>query len=128
MWALEEHWDRVNSRLIGRVEWRLEQVMFLQRCFPRGERLCSVVFSAANINGLQFVFYPCGSMDARDNYCSLFVHCPERAELKCWLSVGKQRREAYRSHPNSIGRSNFCLTEGCIDRATDTLTLALEIA
>lgn len=128
--CLQEQWDGLRSRMVGRVEWRLEQVLMLQQCFPKGESLCSAMFSAGGFEHLQLVFYPSGDDDARACYCSFFLFCPGHSMLQCWLSVGKQRREAHRlrCRPDFTGRSNFCLFEGCTDRGNDTLVLALDIA
>jgi len=127
---LQEQWDSLRARMVGRVEWRLEQVLLLQQAFPKGECLCSTVFSAAGAEQLQLVFYPSGDEDARPSYCSFYLLCPRTTVLQCWLSAGKQRREVQRlrSKPNLLGRSNFCLFEGCMDRGSDSLTLVLEIA
>lgn len=128
--CLQEQWDHLRSRMVGRVEWRLEQVLMLQQSFPKGQCLCSAMFSAGGVDHLQLVFYPSGDEDARACYCSFFLYCPEQSTLQCWLSVGKQRREAHRlpPKPGFLGRCNFCLFEGCADRINDTLTLAVEIA
>merc|ERR1719464_1785197 len=116
--------------MVGRVEWRLEHVLMLQQSFAKGECLCSAMFSAGGVKHLQLVFYPSGDEDARASYCSFFLFCSGQSTMQCWLSVGKQRREAHRllCKPDFLGRSNFCLFEGCADRSSDALTLALEIA
>lgn len=122
--------ERLRSRIAGRVEWRIEQAALLPRCFERGSSLCSAVFAAGGLSDLQLVFYPSGDKDARDLYCSFYLHAPDPESLHCWLSVGKNRREALstRERPHMFGRSNFCLFEGSVDRSSDVLTLSLEIA
>lgn len=128
--SLQDQWERLRSRMVGRVEWNLEQVILLQRCFPKGNCLCSPVFSAGGFEDLQLVFYPSGDDSARECYCSFFLHCPQESALQCWLSVGKTRREAprLREKLGRFGRSNFSLFEACVDRGADKLTLVLEIA
>lgn len=132
LWNLEYQWDRLRSRMVARVEWHVEQVLLMQQVFSKGEPLCSSLFTAGGVNDLQFVFYPSGDSDARDHYCSLYVHCREGdgTALRCWLSAGKQRREGQvvKQRPGLIGRSNFCLFESCSDKGSDTMTLVLEIA
>jgi len=129
--SLRDEWDDLRSRMISRVEWRLEWALMLQQRFPKGECLCSSAFRAGGAEQLQLMFYPSGDEDARACYCSFFLACPGRSTvLQCWLSVGKHRREAHRSlrRPDLLGRSNFCLFEGCADRGSDALVLTLEIA
>merc|ERR1712194_106475 len=48
---------------------------------------------------------------------------------KCWLSVGKQRREARSSSDQQgfLGRTNFCRYDLGMDATDDTILLALEI-
>jgi len=49
--------------------------------------------------------------------------------IKCWLSVGKHRREAKCAFekPGFFGRTNFCRFENSIDPMDDTTLLVLEI-
>jgi len=127
--AVQEQVDRMRSRMTRRVEWRLEQASCLRQCFAEGESLCSSTFMAAGLEGLQLVFYPSGYTGAKDLFCSLFLYYPGGATLRCWLSAGKQRREAriaFVEQPGFFGRTNFCRFDGCID-ADDSLLLALEI-
>jgi len=121
--------ELMRSRMVRRIEWRVEQASALRRCFPEGECLCSTSFEAAGIEGLQLVFYPSGYVGARDGYCSFFLHCPAGSFLRCWLSIGKQRREGRLSfeRPGFYGRTNFCRFEFCIDTSEDIVLLVLEI-
>lgn len=127
---LEAEWEQLRSRIVGRVEWRIEQATMLQQCFARGACLCSATFSAAGLSDLQLVFYPSGDKETRELYCGLFLHAPGQEAVQCWLSIGKQRREALgaRDRPGFFGRSNFCLFEGSVDKGSDTLTVALEVS
>lgn len=128
--ALEQRWDHLQSRVVGRVEWRIEQATLLQRCFARGSCLCSVPFAAGGFSNLQLVFYPSGDSESRDNCCSFYLYAPGLEALRCWLVVGKQRRDALAAlgRPAFFGRSNFCLYEGTVDKGSDSLLLALEVA
>lgn len=121
--------ELMRSRMVRRIEWRLERASLLRRCFPEGESVCSTTFEAAGVEGLQLVFYPSGYQGVREGFCSFFLHCPAGSMLKCWLSAGKQRREARLTfeRPGFFGRTNFCRFESCIDTADDTVLLVLEI-
>jgi len=119
----------MNSRMVRKVEWRIECASLLRRCFPPNECLCSASFSAAGIEGMQFVFYPSGYKGSTEGYCSLFLYGPAGATLKCFLSAGPQRREASHSfdEPGAFGRTNFARYEGTIDEADDSILVQLEI-
>lgn len=128
---VQDQVDMIRSRMVRRVEWRVERANELVRCFPQGECLCSAPFDAGGIEGLQFVFYPAGTKDARDGHCSLYVSCPPGTAVHCWLVVGKQRWEAMSSMEASqtgehVGRSSFCHLDGCIEK-DDSITVAMEI-
>jgi hypothetical protein len=120
--------DVMNSRMTRTVEWRLERASRLPNSFAQGESMCSTTFQAAGLDGLQFVFYPSGSFGAKEGYCSCFLFYSGRAALKCWLSVGKQRREAKISFSSAgfFGRTNFCPMDMCID-SSDAVMLSVEI-
>jgi len=127
---VQEEVNRMRSRMTRRIEWKLEQASMMLRCFPQGESLCSSTFMAAGLEGLQLIFYPSGYADAKDGFCSLFLFCPAGSTLRCWLSAGKQRREAARvsfDQPGFFGRTNFCRFENCVDVHDDSVLLALEI-
>lgn len=121
--------ERMRSRLVRRVEWRIEQAASLRRLFPEGECLCSMPFEAAGVEGLQMVFYPSGYDGVREGYCSYFLHVPAGASLRCWLSIGKNRREGRLAfeRPGFHGRTNFCRYEFAADPAEDVVVLVLEI-
>jgi len=121
--------ELMQSRMVRKIEWRVENASMLRRCFPVNECICSASFAAAGIEGMQFVFYPSGYKNATEGYCSLFLYGPAGATLKCWLSAGSQRREASHSfdEPGAFGRTNFCRFESCIDEAEDTIVIILDI-
>jgi len=126
---VHEEVNRMRSRMTRRIEWKVEQASAVQRYFPQGESLCSSVFMAAGLEGLQFVFFPSGYTGAKEGFCSLFMFCPGGSMLRFWLSVGTQRREARISfqQPGFFGRTNFCRFENGIDTADDSILLVLEI-
>jgi hypothetical protein len=119
----------MQSRMVRKIEWRVEQASLLRRCFPPNECLCSASFAAAGIEGMQFVFYPSGYKNATEGYCSLFLYGPAGATLKCWLCAGNQKREASHSfdEPAAFGRTNFCRFESCIDENEDCIVIVLDI-
>lgn len=121
--------DLMRSRMVRKVEWRVEQASLLRKCFPEGEPICSTPFSAAGIEGMQLIFYPSGYSGATAGYCSLYFFAPAGATLRCVLIAGGQRREAHHSFQDSgaFGRTNFCRLEGVIDEEDDTVLLGIEI-
>lgn len=121
--------ESMKSRMVRRVEWRLEQASMLRRCFPPGESICSVAFAAAGVDNLQLLFYPCGYGGATDGFCSFFLYAPAGATLKYTLYAGSQRRDAthFFEDPGAFGRTNFCRFESIVEEDTDTILLALEI-
>mmetsp|Transcript_19743 Transcript_19743/g.46021 ORF Transcript_19743/g.46021 Transcript_19743/m.46021 type:complete len:760 (-) Transcript_19743:152-2431(-) len=121
--------DAMRSRMVRRVEWRLEQASLLRRCFPPGESLCSAAFNAAGIEGMQLIFYPCGYNGATDGFCSLYLYAPAGATLRCNLFVGDQKRDANHSFEvaGAFGRTNFCRFEAGVDQVADTISVALEV-
>jgi len=121
--------EMMQSRMVRKIEWRVESASLLRRCFSPNECLCSAAFSAAGIEGMQFVFYPSGYKNSTEGYCSLFLYGPAGATLKCFLSAGQQRREASHSfdEPGAFGRTNFCRFESCIDDSEDSVLIVLEI-
>lgn len=125
---VQDQVDVMNSRMTRRVEWRVENGSKLGGLFPEGEAMCSATFQAAGLDGLQLIFYPSGSSGAKEGHCSCFVVYPGRSQLRCWLSVGSQRREAKLfNSAGFFGRTNFCRLENGIDPATDTILIVLEI-
>jgi hypothetical protein len=121
--------DRMNSRMVRKIEWRLENASQLRRYFAEGESLCSTKFEAAGLGNLQLVFYPTGYIGAKDGHCSLFLYCPGGTALHCWLLAGKQRREARHAFEEStfFGRTNFCRFESCVELSDDSILLEVEI-
>eukprot|EP00927_Polykrikos_kofoidii_P080944 TRINITY_DN7799_c0_g2_i1.p1 TRINITY_DN7799_c0_g2~~TRINITY_DN7799_c0_g2_i1.p1 ORF type:complete len:838 (-),score=135.87 TRINITY_DN7799_c0_g2_i1:107-2461(-) len=128
MELVQEQVDLMRSRMVRRIEWRLEQASSLRRLFVEGECACSTPFEAAGMSGMQLVFYPSGYTGVKENYCSLFLHCPGGTALRCWLWAGKQKREARLSFENAgfLGRTNFCRYDSCVE-ADDSVLLVLEI-
>lgn len=120
--------DLMNSRMVRRIEWRLEKGSTLRSYFPEGESLCSTKFEAAGVGDMQLVFYPSGYAGAKEGYCSFFLHCPGGSALRCWLVAGKQSREAKLCFEEAgfFGRTNFCRFESCVE-ADDSVMLVLEI-
>jgi len=119
----------MQSRMVRRIEWLVEHASHLPQRFPPRQQMCSPVFSAAGVEGMQLIFYPSGYTGATDGFCSFFLYCPGGVTLRCWLSAGKQRREAHHSfgEAGAYGRTNFCRYDGLVDEDTDTLLLVLEI-
>eukprot|EP00442_Polarella_glacialis_P025536 CAMPEP_0115082562 /NCGR_PEP_ID=MMETSP0227-20121206/19982_1 /TAXON_ID=89957 /ORGANISM="Polarella glacialis, Strain CCMP 1383" /LENGTH=769 /DNA_ID=CAMNT_0002470689 /DNA_START=76 /DNA_END=2385 /DNA_ORIENTATION=+ len=121
--------EAMRSRMVRRVEWRVEQGAMLRKCFASGESMCSASFAAAGVEGLQFIFYPSGYGGATDGFCSLYLFAPAGATLKCNLCVGTQKRDANNTWEESgaFGRMNYCRLETVIDPETDSITIALEV-
>jgi hypothetical protein len=119
----------LQSRMVRKIEWRIENASLLRRCFPANECICSASFSAAGIEGMQFIFYPSGYKGATEGYCSLFLFGPAGATLKCNLAAGQQKREASHTfeEPGAFGRTNFCRFESCVDEADDSIMVMLDI-
>lgn len=61
---LEDQINIVQSRMIGRVEWTLQDASAMPELFPQGSHLCSPVFAAGGVEGLQLVFFPSGEAGA----------------------------------------------------------------
>jgi len=119
----------MRSRMVRRVEWRLEYGNMLRRCFPNGDCMCSATFAAAGVEGMQLIFYPSGYGDVTDGYCSLFLYAPAGSTLKCTLWAGDQKRDATHTfqEPGAFGRTNFCRFEQILDEVDNTIILALDI-
>merc|ERR1719487_1796370 len=43
---VQDQVDKMKSRMVRRIEWRLEQGSALRKCFPAGECVCSTTFEA----------------------------------------------------------------------------------
>lgn len=121
--------EMMNSRMIRKIEWRVENASMLRRCFPPNEPICSTAFSAAGVDGMQLVFYPSGYKGSTEGFCSLFLYCPAGCTLKCHLLIGNQKREASHSfeEPGAFGRTNFCRFEPIVDETDDSVLIVLEI-
>eukprot|EP00931_Biecheleriopsis_adriatica_P063622 TRINITY_DN3856_c0_g1_i2.p1 TRINITY_DN3856_c0_g1~~TRINITY_DN3856_c0_g1_i2.p1 ORF type:complete len:775 (-),score=205.44 TRINITY_DN3856_c0_g1_i2:138-2462(-) len=121
--------DAMRSRMVRRVEWRVEQASKLRRCFPPGESMCSASFNAAGIENMQLIFYPNGYGGATDGFCSLYLYAPAGSTLKCNLLIGDQKRDANHTYEvaGAFGRTNFCRFDAGIDQVTDTMLIALEV-
>lgn len=119
----------MRSRMVRRIEWRVEQASKLRKCFPPGESMCSASFNAAGIEGMQLMFYPCGYSGASEGMCSVYIFAPAGTTLKCALFAGSQRRDAshFFEEPGAFGRTNFCRFEAAVDTEEDTVTLALDV-
>mmetsp|Transcript_9137 Transcript_9137/g.27012 ORF Transcript_9137/g.27012 Transcript_9137/m.27012 type:complete len:746 (-) Transcript_9137:126-2363(-) len=119
----------MRSRMVRRIEWRVEQASLLRRCFPPGESMCSASFSAAGIENMQLIFYPAGYGGCSDGFCSLFLFAPAGTTLRCTLWAGSQRRDAshYFEEPGCFGRTNFCRFDSAIEPEEDIILLALEV-
>jgi len=119
----------MRSRMVRRIEWRVEQASLLRRCFPPGESMCSASFNAAGIEGMQLMFYPCGYSGASEGMCSVYLFAPAGTTLKCALYAGSQRRDAshFFQEQGAFGRTNFCRFDSAVDTEEDTITLALDV-
>eukprot|EP00747_Dinoflagellata_sp_TGD_P210971 gnl/TRDRNA2_/TRDRNA2_84188_c0_seq1.p1 gnl/TRDRNA2_/TRDRNA2_84188_c0~~gnl/TRDRNA2_/TRDRNA2_84188_c0_seq1.p1 ORF type:complete len:805 (-),score=196.69 gnl/TRDRNA2_/TRDRNA2_84188_c0_seq1:184-2493(-) len=121
--------DRMQSRMVRRIEWRIEQASMLRRCFPQGDPMCSSSFSACGVEGMQLIFYPGGYGGSTEGYCSLFLYCPAGTTLRCWLWLKQQKREAHHSfeEAGAFGRTNFCRFDSTVDEDTDSILVVLEV-
>jgi hypothetical protein len=50
----------VRSRLLKRVEWKIDNASKLPELFPVGEAMLSPFFAVAGIDKLRFQFFPSG--------------------------------------------------------------------
>eukprot|EP00927_Polykrikos_kofoidii_P080024 TRINITY_DN7688_c1_g1_i1.p1 TRINITY_DN7688_c1_g1~~TRINITY_DN7688_c1_g1_i1.p1 ORF type:complete len:742 (+),score=146.61 TRINITY_DN7688_c1_g1_i1:98-2323(+) len=121
--------DVMSSRMVKKVEWRVEQASKLRSCFPQGEPICSAQFNAAGLENLQLLFYPSGYNGAADGTASLFVYGPAGAAISCTLFLGQQKREASNNFATAgaFGCTNFCRFETIVDKSDDTVTVGIEI-
>eukprot|EP00427_Karlodinium_veneficum_P002269 CAMPEP_0169166140 /NCGR_PEP_ID=MMETSP1015-20121227/59784_1 /TAXON_ID=342587 /ORGANISM="Karlodinium micrum, Strain CCMP2283" /LENGTH=747 /DNA_ID=CAMNT_0009238773 /DNA_START=50 /DNA_END=2295 /DNA_ORIENTATION=+ len=119
----------LQSRMVRKVEWRVENASLLRQCFPPDECICSTAFSAAGVEGMQFIFYPSGYKGCTEGYCSLFLFGPAGTTMKCWLAAGSQKREISHTfvEPGAFGRTNFCRFDSCVDEAEDCILISLDI-
>jgi hypothetical protein len=127
---VQDQVDLMMSRMVHRVEWRIERASDLRRCFPAGDCLCSASFDAGGIEGLQLIFFPSGHNDAREGHCSLYLYCPHGSSVHCWLMLGRQKWEASTAFDTSndyCGRSSFCRFDACVDEKDNTILVAMEL-
>ena len=75
--AVEQQLNLVQSRLLSRVEWALQDASLMPDLFPQGTYICSPVFTAGGIDGLQLIFFPSGEDGATAcaDLLSTFVSC-----------------------------------------------------
>ncbi|CAJ1397659.1 unnamed protein product [Effrenium voratum] len=121
--------DKMQCKMVKRVEWLLTEADQLERQFPHEQPICSPVFSAGGVDGMQFIFYPMGYRDSTEGFCSLFLYCPAGVHIKCNLNAGSQKRDAsnHFKEAGAFGRCNFCRLDSAIDSDTNTALLWLEI-
>eukprot|EP00929_Paragymnodinium_shiwhaense_P003004 TRINITY_DN103371_c0_g1_i1.p1 TRINITY_DN103371_c0_g1~~TRINITY_DN103371_c0_g1_i1.p1 ORF type:complete len:822 (-),score=197.77 TRINITY_DN103371_c0_g1_i1:367-2832(-) len=121
--------ERMQARMVKRVEWNIEQASKLQEYFTMREPIASPIFSAAGVEGMQLILYPSGYTGATEGYCSLFLYCPAGVTVRCTLSVGNQTRDAHNTFVEAAayGRVNFCMYKGTWDKQSDVLTVAFEV-
>jgi len=125
---IKQHADTIRSRMVRRVDWRLEQASLLRQHFPLGEALSSAPFSAAGAEGMQFVFYPSGYSNASDGSCSFFLYAPAGTTVRCSLIIGSRSWDLNHTFEDSScsGRTNFCRFEDAVDLNTDTVLLGIQ--
>mmetsp|Transcript_31249 Transcript_31249/g.72282 ORF Transcript_31249/g.72282 Transcript_31249/m.72282 type:complete len:772 (-) Transcript_31249:33-2348(-) len=121
--------DKMQCKMVKRVEWLLSECDQLPRLFPHDQPICSPVFSAGGVDGMQFIFYPMGYRDSTEGFCSLFLYCPAGVNIKCNLNAGSQKRDAsnHFRDAGAFGRCNFCRLDSAVDSDTNTALLWLEI-
>eukprot|EP00929_Paragymnodinium_shiwhaense_P108219 TRINITY_DN74545_c0_g1_i1.p1 TRINITY_DN74545_c0_g1~~TRINITY_DN74545_c0_g1_i1.p1 ORF type:complete len:688 (+),score=214.27 TRINITY_DN74545_c0_g1_i1:164-2227(+) len=121
--------DLMSSRLIRKIEWRVEHVSRLRQAFPVGSPICSAQFTAAGVENLQLVFYPSGYNGAQEGYCSLYVYGPAGAFMSCTLHVGPQKRDASHTFltPGLFGCTNFCTFTQIMNSPDDSLLISIDI-
>jgi len=118
----------MQTRMIRRVEWRLEEASKMKNCFPIGAPMVSKEFDAAGIEGLQLIFYPSGYHGVTEGFCSFFVSAPAGATLRCTLQAGPQERQLHHTFDQAgyKGRTNFGRFEDIIGE-DDCIFLSLDI-
>jgi len=121
--------DKMQCKMVKRVEWLLTEADQLDRQFPHDHPICSPIFSAGGVDGMQFIFYPLGYRDSTEGFCSFFLYCPGGVNIKCNLNAGSQKRDAsnYFHEAGAFGRCNFCRLDSAIDTDTNTALLWLEV-
>merc|ERR1719265_2313650 len=61
--------ERMQSRMVKRIEWNIEQASKHTDYFATREPIASPIVSAAGVEGMQLVFYPSGYTGATEGYC-----------------------------------------------------------
>jgi len=125
--------EALRSRAVRRIEWRVSRISERLRdaraasasSVNDGEALepiCSPLFAAAGLDGLQLQLYPLGYRPrgdegcggGADSQCGFFLVCPTGTHIKCRAFIGDSIRtfeHHYDTH-EPYGRGSFCrLTE-----------------
>mmetsp|Transcript_33339 Transcript_33339/g.74254 ORF Transcript_33339/g.74254 Transcript_33339/m.74254 type:complete len:777 (-) Transcript_33339:58-2388(-) len=126
---VRRHCELMRSAMVRHVHWRLENASSLKQHFAMGEPMCSIPFSAAGVEGMQFLFYPSGYSGASDGQSSLFLYCPAGTRIKAFLSMGSRRWEStnHFKEAHAFGRVNFARLEKVLDEGDGSVVLGLEI-
>lgn len=118
----------MRSRMVRRVEWRVNHASVLRRVFPPNVPICSPTFVMAGIESMQLVFYPSGYTGSTDGFCSIFVFAPAGSTLNGLLCAGKYKHKVNHTFEmaGAFGRTNYGRYETVVE-PDDTVLLALEI-
>lgn len=121
--------ERMQNKFVRRVEWKIDEANQLDRVFPHGTPICSPLFNAAGVEGMQLIFYPLGYLDSTEGFCSIFLYCPAGTTFKCSIVAGSQKRDISNQWKDAgaFGRVNFCRLDNVVDADTNTALLCLEI-
>lgn len=121
--------ERIQARLVRRIEWKIEEASALPGLFPQVHPICSPAFNCAGVEGLQLLFYPSGYSGATENFCSMFLFAPAGVDMKFRLIAGDQVRDCQNmfEEPGAYGRTNYCRFDTLPDAQTDSIVLALEV-
>eukprot|EP00930_Biecheleria_cincta_P050085 TRINITY_DN35265_c0_g1_i1.p1 TRINITY_DN35265_c0_g1~~TRINITY_DN35265_c0_g1_i1.p1 ORF type:complete len:802 (-),score=175.18 TRINITY_DN35265_c0_g1_i1:112-2517(-) len=121
--------ERMQNKFVRRVEWKIGEANQLDRIFPHGTPICSPLFNAAGVEGMQFIFYPMGYLDSTEGFCSIFLYCPAGTTFKCSIVAGSQKRDISNQwkEAGAFGRVNFCRLDNVVDADTNSALLCLEI-
>lgn len=132
MEQVKEQVSGMESRMIRKIQWLVQNASKLREHFQWGQAMCSPCFSAAGVENMQFALYPSGYGQITEGFCSLFLYANAGVTLHCFLSMGaegKQAREVQHTwdKPGAYGRTNFCLFDKVVDLQDDTILITLEI-
>jgi len=107
--------DLMRSRIVRRVEWKIDGDLKIWKCYRVGSCISSAFFSAAGIEKLQFQFYPMGqSVELSSPGCAaLFLVSPQGSHIRGVLSLGPVKRpfDHIFDHTGNYGRHNFIRLE-----------------